>query len=403
MADPNFLSDGQSERVDSLVDSAGGAHYKQSVPNTEAAVTGSSNTTAPLRVGTHNNGDTLDGTIDPVVLAAGKDAYGDAHAVLLDGYGRVQTADRADSPPVVSVSGLTAGSLSAGTYYYQVSSVTPWGESGASNAVSVAVGATSRVWITWTAVPGAIGYRVYGRSSGSELFMQYVDAQVATGSGWIDDGSVTPSGASVVGYGARKADADPLVDSAGAAYFRSPVGSGTAITKHADKTAPQQVGTHVKAATIASTDPVAVVAGSTAGNAATPMLVDSSGNQYVRAAAPTDLTILASGARTTTQTGSDQSSAGYRGVKVVLDVTTPGTGSITLTIQAKDAASGKYYTLLAGAAVTTTTTNVYTVYPTITAVSNVIAQDVLTSTWRVLVTANNANSMTYSVGAALLP
>ena len=32
-------------------------------------------------------------------------------------------------------------------------------------------------------------------------------------------------------------------------------------------------------------------------------------------------------------------------------------------IQGKDAASGKYYTLLVGAAVTTISTNVYTVYP----------------------------------------
>jgi hypothetical protein len=119
---------------------------------------------------------------------------------------------------------------------------------------------------------------------------------------------------------------------------------------------------------------------------------------------PVDSTVLASAARTTTQTGTDQTNNGYRGIKVVLDTTVNAgsAGSITLTIQGKDSASGKYYTLLAGAAVTTVTTNVYTVYPGLTASANVTANDVLPTTFRILVTANNANSVTYSVGQTLL-
>lgn len=117
-----------------------------------------------------------------------------------------------------------------------------------------------------------------------------------------------------------------------------------------------------------------------------------------------DLVILASAARTTTQTQPDQTNfSNARGIKVLLDMTVVGTGSVTLTIQGKDLASGKYYTLLAGAAVTTNTTNVYTVYPGISATANVSANDVLPHTWRALVTANNANSATYSLGASLLP
>jgi hypothetical protein len=112
--------------------------------------------------------------------------------------------------------------------------------------------------------------------------------------------------------------------------------------------------------------------------------------------------ILASGAQTTTQTQVDQTNTNYRGIKVVLDMTTVGAGSVTLTIQGKDPTSGKYFTLLAGAAVTTNVTNVYTVYPGLTAVANVTANDVLPNTWRILVTANNANPATYSVGASLL-
>jgi hypothetical protein len=106
---------------------------------------------------------------------------------------------------------------------------------------------------------------------------------------------------------------------------------------------------------------------------------------------------------TTTQTGADQTNAGFRGVIVVLDMTVVGTGSVTLSIQGKDTVSGKYYTLLAGAAVTTNSTNVYTVYPGVPATANVSANSPLPRTWRVLVTANNANATTYTVGASLCP
>lgn len=111
--------------------------------------------------------------------------------------------------------------------------------------------------------------------------------------------------------------------------------------------------------------------------------------------------ISAAGA-TTSLTGDDWVNADKRGAKVVLDMTAVGTGSVTLTIQGKDAVSGKYYTLLAGAAVTTNSTNVYEVYPGVTAVANVSASTALPRTWRVSVTANNANPTTYTVGASIL-
>lgn len=111
-----------------------------------------------------------------------------------------------------------------------------------------------------------------------------------------------------------------------------------------------------------------------------------------------DQTILASGARTTTQTGSDISVVGCNAAIVTLDVTTAGTGSITVLIEGKDTISGKYRTLLTGAAVTTVTTNVYKVGPTVAASANAIAQDYMPSTIRVTVTHNNANTITYSVG-----
>lgn len=113
--------------------------------------------------------------------------------------------------------------------------------------------------------------------------------------------------------------------------------------------------------------------------------------------------VLTGAAATATQNTADLSNGAFRGIKVVFDMTTVGTGSVTVTIQGKDSASGKYYTLLAGAAVTTNTTNVYTIYPGIPATANVSANDVLPKTFRVLATANNANATTYTVGATLLP
>ena len=115
-----------------------------------------------------------------------------------------------------------------------------------------------------------------------------------------------------------------------------------------------------------------------------------------------NLTLLASAARTATVASPDQTNFNGCGVHVILDVTAAGTGSITLTIQGKDPVSNKYYDILAGVAVTTNSTNVYKVYPGLPATANVSANDLLPRTWRVNVTHNNANSITYSVGAAVI-
>lgn len=114
-------------------------------------------------------------------------------------------------------------------------------------------------------------------------------------------------------------------------------------------------------------------------------------------------TLITAAAVTTSQVSSDQINTDGRGVIVVLDMTAVGTGSVTLTVQGKDPASGKYFTLLAGAAVTTNVTNVYTVYPGVSPVTaNVSASTPLPRTWRVSVAANNANAATYTVGASVV-
>jgi len=86
----------------------------------------------------------------------------------------------------------TGGSLAAGTYYYRVSAITAAGETLASTETSqVTTGSTSTVTVKWGAVTGATGYRIYGRTTGAELFI----AAVGVVTSYTDDGSITPSGA----------------------------------------------------------------------------------------------------------------------------------------------------------------------------------------------------------------
>lgn len=79
------------------------------------------------------------------------------------------------------------------------------------------------------------------------------------------------------------------------------------------------------------------------------------------------------------------------------------TPTLTVTLQGKDAASGKYYTILAGAALNATGTTVMTVFPGATASANVAANDCLPRTWRINTAVGGTGpSVTYTVGVSLL-
>lgn len=114
------------------------------------------------------------------------------------------------------------------------------------------------------------------------------------------------------------------------------------------------------------------------------------------------VTLLSSAARTTTQTSADQTNFNHTKLVVILDMTVVGTGSVTLTINGKDPASAKYYNLLTGAAVTTNVTNVYTLALGVTAVANTTVNAFIPRIFQIVVTANNANTATYSVGYSLV-
>lgn len=98
----------------------------------------------------------------------------------------------------------------------------------------------------------------------------------------------------------------------------------------------------------------------------------------------------------------DQTNPNCRGIKVIFDLTALTGTSMTCTIKGKDPASGKYYTLLASAAIASPATTVLTVYPGATASANVTANDVVPRTFRVETT-GTFNPATYTVGYCLIP
>lgn len=94
--------------------------------------------------------------------------------------------------PVAVYDSETSGVLTPGTYSYRVSAINAVGETLASSQVSHTISGTTGIKITWGAVSGATGYKVYGRTAGSELLIASVGAAVLE---YDDDGSLTPSGA----------------------------------------------------------------------------------------------------------------------------------------------------------------------------------------------------------------
>lgn len=110
-------------------------------------------------------------------------------------------------------------------------------------------------------------------------------------------------------------------------------------------------------------------------------------------------TILTSAVRAATVTGQDINNDIYSCVTVILDITAvPGGDTVTLAIQGKDQLSGKYYTILTGAAEAGAATRTYSICPGITVAANVSASQILPAIWRVNVTHSAGTNFTYSVG-----
>jgi hypothetical protein len=90
---------------------------------------------------------------------------------------------------------LGVGALTAGAYCYRVAAVNFQGETLASIETSFTIGsgdAPGGVHVNWEAVAGATAYEIFGRVAGAEQYLSTVFAPTLT---WLDDGSITPSGA----------------------------------------------------------------------------------------------------------------------------------------------------------------------------------------------------------------
>lgn len=115
--------------------------------------------------------------------------------------------------------------------------------------------------------------------------------------------------------------------------------------------------------------------------------------------------ILNATARTTAFTSDDLRSEdpdeGFRGVQLIVNVTTASGFTITPSIEGKGP-FGNYYTLLTGAAITASGTTVLRVFPGATPSPNATANDHLPLTWRVKVAVGDATAVTYTVAANLL-
>jgi hypothetical protein len=334
MSDPTFPLDSQNDRVDATVDAAAVTYFKETL-GAGSAVGTSTTKKAPQRVGTHVNGGAI-GATDPVALAAGSKA-GNVAPVALSSDGALSVPAYLDTP-----TGLTlvqgSGTLGAAAYAYRVSAISHYGESLACAESLVSIAATHGVVVSWAPVPGATGYRVYGRTSGAELLMATI-SEGATVT-WTDDGSITPTGALPTVSTARRVS-------------------------------------HVEG-----------VAG---------------GVPVPTSRAPIASTVLASAARTATPTVANQINASGKGIVLTVNVTVIGASTLTPTILGVDPVSGATYTILAGAAITTTGLYVFRVYPGLTAAANLVASDVLPATWGLTLVHSGAVTMTYSVGAVVIP
>lgn len=115
-------------------------------------------------------------------------------------------------------------------------------------------------------------------------------------------------------------------------------------------------------------------------------------------------TLLTSAARTALVTGADITCQYARQIEVILDLTVNAgsAAALTITIQGKDPTSGKYYTLLASAAISSVGTTVYKVGIGLPATANVSANCGVPLTFRVNVAVGDASPATYSLGLNMI-
>ena len=114
-----------------------------------------------------------------------------------------------------------------------------------------------------------------------------------------------------------------------------------------------------------------------------------------------ELTPITLAAISASGNGVDQTNQNSRGITVGINVTAV-TGSIVVTIQGKDPASGTYYTLLASAAIAAPAFSTLTLYPGDAVTTNISANGNLPSQFRIAYTIVTG-PVTCTISPVMLP
>jgi len=131
----------------------------------------------------------IGGTAKAIALfypSRGPGSYGDDYSLSVS-----TTALLVPAPAVIA--SASVGTLADGTYSYIVSALALTGETLGSTAATITrtgLGSSNGAnLVSWALVPGAVGYRVYGRAAGTEALLATVGATVTS----LDDtGALTP-------------------------------------------------------------------------------------------------------------------------------------------------------------------------------------------------------------------
>lgn len=108
---------------------------------------------------------------------------------------------------------------------------------------------------------------------------------------------------------------------------------------------------------------------------------------------------------TASSNGDDMDNMSSDTAHVIINITTltGTTPTATFTVQGKDEASGTYYTLLASTVLNATGQTVLRIGPGLTAAANLVANDIIPKTFRViLTTGGTVTNLTATVGVNLI-
>lgn len=120
--------------------------------------------------------------------------------------------------------------------------------------------------------------------------------------------------------------------------------------------------------------------------------------------------LLSAAATGSTLNSDDYDNLSSNGGHIVVDVTAlagSGVPTLTVSVQGKDTLSGKYYTILAGAAISTVSTVVMKICPGMSAAANLVANDIIPRIWRIssataASTGSTGNTVTATIAAHLV-